>query len=99
MKVVAFLTLALSVLLPVAEAAPPKAALDITIDRIDISGVSSLPRSEIESAMELNPGDRLERVKVVRTAENLQAIYNAQGFEQVTIKTRLLREKNPEGQF
>ncbi|MBL7715023.1 MAG: BamA/TamA family outer membrane protein [Bdellovibrionales bacterium] len=63
------------------------------IDRIEIIGVTLLKQSEIESVMEVNVGDRLERSKVVRTAESLIGLYRAQGYDDVQVKGELGTDK------
>ncbi len=65
----------------------------IEIDRVEVSGVTVFSTQEIEGAMEIAPGDRLERARVVRTAENLEALYRIHGYEQVSITSRLNRRK------
>jgi outer membrane protein assembly complex protein YaeT len=66
----------------------------LEIDRIDISGVKSVPSIEIEGALELAPGDRLEKLKVLKTEENLQALYIHRGFEQVRVRARLVQQRD-----
>jgi len=65
----------------------------VEIDRIEISGVTVFNNPEIESTLEVSPGDRLERARVVRTAENIQALYKSRGYEQIRIETRLVRKR------
>lgn len=74
----------------VAQAANPP-----EIDRIEIIGVTLLKQAEIESVMEVNVGDRLERSKVVRTAESLIGLYRAQGYDDVQVKGELGSDKVP----
>lgn len=70
-------------------------ASKVEIDRIDIKGAKSLPAKLIESAIDISPGDQLERLKVVRTEENLQSIYQLHGFNEVSIQSRLVRKRTP----
>src|SRR5690606_33876907 len=65
----------------------------IEIDRIDVLGVHVFHAQVIEDVLEIVPGDRLERQKVVKTEENLQALYASHGYEQVKIKSRLIRKR------
>lgn len=69
----------------------------VEIDRIEINGVSSFTQEEIEEALEVAPGDKLERIKVLRSAENLQAFYRIHGYEQMSIRTQLLRKHLEKG--
>ena len=63
----------------------------LEIDRIDLLGVKSVASEWVERTLELNPGDRLERLKVIRTEENLQNLYRLHGYEKVRIQSRLVR--------
>ena len=79
---------------------PARAAVNpnkMELDRIEIAGVTVFANSDVEATIEISPGDRLERVKVVRTAENLQSLYRVHGYEQVTIKPRFNRKKTEAG--
>lgn len=69
------------------------------IDRIDVTGVTHFGRTEVEGALELSVGDRLERSRVVKTAENLITLYKLKGYEQVQVKGELVKEKNERGQI
>jgi outer membrane protein insertion porin family len=64
---------------------------DVEIDRIEVSGVSVFQDADVQGALEIQPGDRLERVKIIRTEENLQALYRLHGYEQVGIRSQLTR--------
>ena len=64
------------------------------MDRIDILGVKAFTNQMIESTLEVSPGDHLERLKVVRTEENLQALYLSHGYEEVGIRSRLVRKRD-----
>lgn len=63
------------------------------IDRIEFTGVSVLTEQSIQSAIEIAVGDRPDRRRIIRSAESLQALYHANGYEQVQIETRLSREQ------
>src|SRR4051794_29987534 len=79
-------------------AEPPAASLpSVVVDRIEITGVASFVQSEIEDLLEISPGDRLERVKVLRTAENLEEFFRSKGYEQASVRTRLSRQKGDGG--
>jgi len=68
--------------------------LGVEIDRVDINGVKLFPTSVIESSLEIGPGDKLERLKVIRTEQNLQSLYVRHGYEEVGIRSRLVRKRN-----
>ncbi len=74
-------------------AAPSARESKIEIDRVEVSGVTIFQTIDIEDAIEVSPGDVLERSKVIRTAENLEALYRVHGYEQVTITSKLSRRK------
>jgi len=67
------------------------AAERVEVDRIEITGVRLLDRTEVEAALELTAGDVFERVRVIKSAENLQEAYRLRGYESVRIQTQLLR--------
>lgn len=71
----------------------------IEIDRVEVSGVTVFQQPDIESALELVPGDRLDRAKLIQTEQNLQALYRIHGYEQVSIQSRLSRKQNEQGQM
>ena len=72
---------------------------NVEIDRIDISGVKVFQGAVLEGMLEISPGDRLERLKVVRTEENLQNLYRTHGYQEVSIRSRLIRKKGPHGEL
>ncbi len=65
------------------------AVSNIEIDEIVISGVTLFELTDLEKLLELSPGERLDRAKVVQTARSLQEIYRSSGYEQVRIESRL----------
>jgi outer membrane protein insertion porin family len=75
----------------------PGALPNVEISRVEVTGVSSFTPSEIEEMFEISSGDRLERIKVVRTAENLEEFYRVRGYEQASVRTRLSRQKGEGG--
>ncbi len=95
---IAALLLALGLLAPPARAAPAAPAV-LEVDRVEITGVTVFQPAEIQSSVEIAPGDRLERTKILRTSENLQAFYRVHGYEEVSIKSRLVRHKTESGAF
>ncbi len=66
----------------------------IEIDRIEIQGVKAFPATQIEGTLELAPGDQLERLKVIRTEENLQSLYFLHGYQGMSVQSRLARKSN-----
>jgi outer membrane protein insertion porin family len=70
-----------------------KSQSSIEIDRIDIQGVKVFTEQMIESALDIAPGDRLERQKVVRTEENFQNLYRTHGYEEAKVQSKLVRKK------
>ena len=71
----------------------------IEIGRIDVLGVNIFNSGDIIPLLEVQPGDRLEEVKVVRTAKNIQEFYRAHGYEEAIIKTELRRKLNAVGKY
>ncbi|HLE00227.1 MAG TPA: POTRA domain-containing protein [Bdellovibrionota bacterium] len=95
-QIVLSAALSLLLLLPTSYAASntePSAAVQIKIDQIQFNGVSVFSREEIETTLEINPGDRLETIKAIKTAENVQALYRLHGYEQTGIQSRLVKRK------
>src|SRR4051794_10412984 len=75
----------------------PMALPNVEVDQIEVTGVVSFTQSAIEDLLEISPGDHLERVKVLRTAENLEEFYRGHGYEQASVRTRLNRQKGENG--
>lgn len=70
---------------------------DLEIDRVELIGVKIFTQSEVEAALEITAGDRFDRSKVVRTAENLQAIYQLRGYQDTNVRSEVLRQRTEEG--
>jgi outer membrane protein insertion porin family len=70
---------------------------NIELDQVEIEGVTAVDSSAIESALEVSPGDRLERRRVIRSAQNIQALYVSHGYEQASVKSELGRERGDDG--
>jgi outer membrane protein assembly complex protein YaeT len=64
---------------------------NLEVDEISLLGITVFSASEVEKVVELSPGDRLDRSKIVLTAKNLQDLYRSNGYEEVRIQTRLVR--------
>jgi outer membrane protein insertion porin family len=67
---------------------------NIEIDRIDILGVTVFPSSVLEGKLEISPGDRLTRLKVLATEKNIQELYLKHGYGMVRLETLLTRKKS-----
>ena len=81
--------------------AAPLSVSQLEIDRIEITGVTVFPNAEIEGALEISPGDKPERYKVAKSAENLLNLYRAAGYENAKIhygigRKRERRDAEPE---
>ncbi|MFZ9595029.1 MAG: POTRA domain-containing protein [Bdellovibrionia bacterium] len=76
-----------------------RAVSGIEIDQIEFSGVTILTGDQIETLLEIAPGDRLEREKVLKTEEKIQEFYRAHGFQEVRIQSRLIRRKLANNSF
>lgn len=80
----------------IAVAAPPLAA-DVEVDRVEVSGVTVLSADEVQSSMEIFPGQRLDRRSAIRSAESLSQIYRTKGYERVRVDTRLTKARDAQG--
>ncbi|MDR3608013.1 MAG: POTRA domain-containing protein [Oligoflexia bacterium] len=74
------------------EAAPTPA---VTIEQVEIEGVTVLPPEAVEAAVEVESGEPLDQIKVTRTVDNLRERYRAMGYEQAVIGARLVRREGP----
>lgn len=63
------------------------------LDRVEVSGVRSLPAEQVAEAIEVAPGDRAEKSRLDRTAENLRTLYRTRGFEQAQVQSVLKKEQ------
>ncbi|MCM2321653.1 MAG: BamA/TamA family outer membrane protein [Oligoflexia bacterium] len=81
-----------------ARAAQVEVVPEVRIEEIEILGVSVLPVPTVEAAVEISPGEKLERRKIVRTAESLQALYRLRGYEKVSIRSELSRRRGKGGE-
>lgn len=67
---------------------------NIEIDRIDLLGVKVFPAAVLEPKLEIAPGDKLSRLKVLATERNIQDLYFKHGYEMVSIESLLIRKKS-----
>lgn len=67
------------------------------IDEINLLGVSALSQKDLEKIIEVSPGDRLERNKLVGTEKNIQELYRSSGYELVKIESRLTQRQAKAG--
>lgn len=65
----------------------------VRIDRIEFTGVTLFEQSALESILEIGVGDFLERVKIRRTQENLQSLYQMRGYEEVQVRSDFIRSQ------
>ncbi|MBI2711970.1 MAG: BamA/TamA family outer membrane protein [Bdellovibrio sp.] len=66
---------------------------DIQIDRIDFIGVKIFSATALENRLEVSPGDKLSRQKVLATERNIIDLYFKHGYEGTRIESRLTRKK------
>ncbi len=71
----------------------------LEIDRVEITGVTVFDQPSIEGALEIGVGDRLERIKVIRTVENFQSLYRIRGYENTEVRSEFLRTRSEAGSF
>ncbi len=84
-------------LYPLSVLAAPAAPPGIEIDEINLLGVSAFNQKDLEKIIEVSPGERLERTKVIQTAKNLQELYRAAGYELVKIDSRITQRLSKPG--
>ncbi|MGE0614319.1 MAG: POTRA domain-containing protein [Bacteriovoracia bacterium] len=63
----------------------------LVVDEIEIEGVTRIPTEEIQSAIEVQVGEPLDRRAVSRTAKNIQALYELKGYSEIEVSTELNR--------
>jgi outer membrane protein insertion porin family len=71
--------------------------LDVQVYRIEIAGVEIFETDAIEGALEVRIGEPIDRMRIVRTAQNLQSLYRSKGYEELSVRTELVREKLSDG--
>jgi outer membrane protein insertion porin family len=71
-----------------------KGTESLDVDRIELSGIRSLDPKQVEGALEISPGDEYQSSKLLRSAANLRGLYRLRGYEDVKIRTRLIRKKS-----
>ncbi len=72
--------------------AAPIISSGIDVDEINLLGISAFNQKDLERIIEVAPGDRLERTKVIQTVKNLQELYRSAGYEAVKIETRIIQK-------
>lgn len=65
---------------------------NIEIDRIEFEGVTLFNQVQLENVLEISAGDRLNRPLVIKTDKNIQELYRNQGYEQVSVRSELLKQ-------
>ena len=61
------------------------------VDRIEISGVTVLSATEVESTLELTVGEALDRQKIMQSFESLRTLYRNKGYESAVVKAQMSR--------
>ncbi len=64
----------------------------VEIDRVEINGVTVLEGRAVEGALEIGVGEPLDRLKVVRSSENILRLYRDRGYDDVRIRSALRRD-------
>ena len=91
--------LGVGVCLALAPTSGARAASEPEIERVEITGVSALGNPEIEAALEVGPGEPLEKAKVLKSMSNLTTLYQIHGFENAHVKSEFVRKKLPNGKY
>jgi outer membrane protein insertion porin family len=65
--------------------------------RVEILGATAFTQTQLESNLDIGPGDLIDRGRIARTAENLSTLYRNHGYELIKISTRIYQAKAPEG--
>ncbi len=68
--------------------APPS----LKVDQVVITGVHAFSVSTIESAVDISPGQVLDRHGVLVSEENIQSFYRSHGYDEMTVRTRISRK-------
>ncbi len=69
----------------------------VEVARVELEGVASLDRQSVIEVLEVNPGDSLDRLRVVRTVENVRELYRVRGFENTRVRAELVKETGEGG--
>jgi outer membrane protein insertion porin family len=62
------------------------------LDRVEIDGVTSFSQAEIEGALEIGPGDFVDRGKILKTTENLSNLYHTRGFQSAQVNEQVVQK-------
>ncbi len=70
-------------------AAPARAAPSVAdqISRIEIEGVQALSDEQIQSELEIFPGERVDAAKITQSEDNLKELYRVHGYEKSAVKS------------
>lgn len=69
--------------------AAPVTTPGIEVEEINLLGIRAFNQKDLEKVIEVSPGERLDRTKVIQTAKNLQDLYRGAGYELVKIESRV----------
>jgi outer membrane protein assembly complex protein YaeT len=77
----------------------PSWASQFEVDRIEIKGVTLFSSQIVEGALEIAPGDKFERAKVLRSEQNLLSLYRLHGFYDVAFQIRLVKKEKEDQSY
>jgi outer membrane protein insertion porin family len=67
------------------------------LDRVELLGVTAFAQADVESSLDIGPGDLVDRGKIERTRDNLKTLYKNRGYEQMKISARIYQKKDEYG--
>lgn len=66
----------------------------VEIDEVEFVGVRKLNPEEIESVLEIGPGDIFRRDRLISTAQGIRKVYRKYGFWHISVKSKLIKKKD-----
>lgn len=69
----------------------------LEIDQVEFEGVTVLSQSELESSLLIGPGDVIDRISIVKSADNIRTLYGLRGYKRIGINSELMRRKDAKG--
>lgn len=67
----------------------------LLVDEVELLGITVFTQTDLEKVLEVGPGERIDRRKVIQTGRNLQDLYRLHGYEQMRLQTELIQRQNP----